>query len=182
MKRNFCTLIYVWLLLTVPVVAGTVRIYVSNSAGTAFDVIDPVTNRVVQVLRGFEAPMAAHFSPDGNRIYITSYGEDVLNVIDRKTGKYIKKVPLSGHGDDLAVTNDGKLALVCIGNMTGSSSTGALDIIDTASLERVTTIPVDKGLHDIAVTRDGKYAVAGSSNRLRGHTAVVFDLQSKQVA
>jgi YVTN family beta-propeller protein len=182
MKRYFCVLGYLWLLLALPLLADTTRIYVANSAGTTIDVIDPATNKVVQVIAGIEAPMVAHFSPDGSRIYITTYGEDVLDVIDRKTGKYIKKVPLSGHGDDLAVTKDGRLALVCIGNMTGSENIGALDIIDTTSLEKVKTIPVDRGLHDVVATPDSKYAVAGSSSRLGGDTATVFDLQSKEPA
>jgi YVTN family beta-propeller protein len=182
MKRYFCVLTYLWLLLALPLFADTTRIYVPNSAGSTIDVIDPATNKVVQVIAGIVAPMAAHFSPDGSRIYITTYGEDVLDVIDRKTGEYIKKVPLSGHGDDLAVTKDGRLALVCIGNMTGSENTGALDIIDTTSLEKVKTIPIDRGLHDIVATQDSKYAVVGSSNRLGGDIATVVDLQSKQPA
>ena len=35
------------LLVTMPLAASTVRIYVVNSAGTTIDVIDPATNKVV---------------------------------------------------------------------------------------------------------------------------------------
>src|SRR4029077_9259282 len=105
--------------------------------------------------------------PDGSRVYITS-DEDVLDVMDRKTGKHIKKVPLSGHGDGLAVTKDGRRVLVCTSKQTEVDrnatklTPAALDIIDTNSLEKVKSIPVKSGLHNVEVTPDGKYAVTGS--------------------
>ena len=37
--------------------AGTVRVYVTNSAGDSVHVVDPATNQVVQVFKG---PEAAH--------------------------------------------------------------------------------------------------------------------------
>src|ERR1700739_4510686 len=40
-------------------------IYVTNSAGETIDVIDSVTNSVVQVIRGIELPHGINFSPDG---------------------------------------------------------------------------------------------------------------------
>jgi YVTN family beta-propeller protein len=36
--------------------AGTVRIYITNSAGDSVDVIDSATNKVVQVISGIEVP------------------------------------------------------------------------------------------------------------------------------
>jgi YVTN family beta-propeller protein len=176
MKECFCRLscLCILFLLALPLAATTARIYVMNFAGTTVQVIDPATNKVVQVIENIEVPMAAHFSPDGSRIYITNAGEDVLDVVDRKTGNLIKKVPLSGSADDLAVTKDGRRVLVCINDIPG-----ALDIIDTTSLEKVKTIPMESNLHDIEVTPDGKYAVVSSQE---GKFAKVFDLQSEQLA
>jgi DNA-binding beta-propeller fold protein YncE len=116
-----------------------------------------------------------HFSPDGSRAYVTTGSENFLDVWDLETGKRIKRVPISGHANDLAVTKDGSLVLVCIADIPGK-----LDIIDTTSLERVNTIPVKSGLHDIDVAADGKYAVAGS--RERPFSLFFFDLRSKQLA
>src|ERR1019366_7054864 len=48
------------------------RIYVANSAGDTVDVIDPATNKVVQVIRGIELPHGIAFSLDGTRIYISN--------------------------------------------------------------------------------------------------------------
>jgi len=178
-KRLLC-LRHLWILLAMPLTAGTVRIYVANKAGTTIDVIDPETNKVVKVIGDIESPEIARFSPDGSRTYITSGGENVLDVLDTKSGKLIKKVPLSGWANECTVTSDGRLILACIRN-TGLAmkQKGALDIIDAASLEKVKSIPVRDGLHDLAVTRDCKYAAAGSPP---GHFLTVFDLERMEVA
>jgi YVTN family beta-propeller protein len=164
----------------VPLAAATARIYVTNRGGTTIDVIDPATNKVVEVIKGIESPEVVRFSPDASRLYIASRSVDVLDVVDRKSGKHIKKVPLSGWANDAAVTGDGKLIVICIRN-TGTEATdaGALDIIDAKSLEKVKSIPVKRGLHDVALTGDGKYAAAGSPG---GQFITVFDLQSMEIA
>ena len=40
--------------LTAAHAAGLVRVYITNSAGDAIDVIDPATNKVVQQIKGIE--------------------------------------------------------------------------------------------------------------------------------
>jgi len=162
------------MLLAMPLAASTVRIYIPNHAGTTIQIVDPTSNKVVDEIKDIENPEAVSFSPDGSRVYITQGSENVLNVFDRKTGKLIKKVPISGFANDMKATKDGRLILVCI-----AENPGALDIIDAASLERVKSIPTKSGLHDIDVTPDSKYAVASAPV---GKFITVFDLQSVQVA
>ena len=169
-----------WILLAMPLVAGTALIYVTNRGGTTIDVIDAATNKVVQTIGNIESPEVVRFSPDGSRLYIPYRGENDLIVMDRKSEKIIKKGPLSGWPNEAQTTRDGKLILVCIRNTgTTAEDAGALDIIDAKSLEKVKSIPTKRGLHDIAVTADGKYAAAGAPG---GHFLVVFDLQSKEIA
>ena len=156
------------MLLAAPLAAQTVQIYVSNHAGTTIDVIDATTNQIVQTIEGVEAPEGMQFSPDGSRVYITSAGEDVLTVVDRAANRIIKKVPLSGHANDLVVTKDGKYVMVCI-----AETPGAVDVIETSSLSLIKTIPSDFRMHDIVVTNDNKYAVAGSPE---GQFVIVYDL------
>jgi len=176
----------VWLLLGIllaaalPLAAATSRIYVTNRGGTTIDVIDPATNKVVETIRGIESPEVVRFSPDGKLLYIANRSVDQLYVMDRKSGKYLKKVPLTGWANDAMVTSDGKLILVCIRNTgTEAVDAGALDIIDSKSLEKIKSIPVKRGLHDISVTGDGKFAAAGSPG---GNFFVVFDLQKMEIA
>ena len=165
-KRYLCYMAVI--LFATPLAAETVHIYVNNHAGTTIQVIDAVTNKIVQTIEGVEAPEGAQPSPDGKYIFITSAAENVLTVVDRAANRIIKKVPLSGHANDLAVTKDGKYVLICI-----AETPGAVDVIDTASLTLLKSIPTKSRMHDIVVTQDGKYAVAGSPE---GKSVTVYDL------
>src|SRR4029450_9107666 len=157
-----------------PVTADTVRVYVTNAAGDSAHVVDPATNKVVQVIKGIEAAHGINFSPDGARVYASNEADNTLDVVDRKSGKFIKKVPLSGHPNNIAVTKDGSRVVVAI-----AEAVGALDFVDTGSLNRAKTIPVNGRQHNVYVTPDGKYSVSGST---RTGVISVVDLQSEQPA
>src|ERR1700730_2999204 len=179
-KRRYCRrLKRAWPLLALlsmalPLSARTVRIYITNLAGDTVDVIDPETDKVVQVIGGIELPHDVNFSPDGRRVYISNESENVLDVVDQKTGEIIKKVPLSGRPNTIAVTKDGGRVFVAIHN---DDPPGALDVIDTTSLERVKSIPMEGRVHDIDLTPDGKYVVAGSEEE---KFLKVVDVQTEQ--
>ena len=66
--------------------AETVRIYVTNSAGDSVHVIDPATQKVVQVIQGVESAHGVTFSPDGARVYISNEHDSTLDVLDRQSG------------------------------------------------------------------------------------------------
>jgi YVTN family beta-propeller protein len=172
-KNIFWGVNCLWVLFAIPLAASTARIYVTNSAGTTVQVIDPATNKIVQTIPDLEVAEAVQFSRDGSQVYVGNRSDHIF-VLDRKTGTLIKKVPISGPSNDMAVTKDGKQLLVCINH-----GVAALDIIDTATLEKVKSIPTKGGLHDIVVTGDGKYAIAGSPE---AKLVIVFDLQTDQIA
>src|SRR5438034_10003056 len=140
-----------------PVSAGEVRIYATNSAGDSVHVIDPATNKVVQVIEGIETPHGVDFAPDGSRVYISNEADSTLDVVDRKTGTIVKKVPLSGHPNNIAVTRDGARVVICI-----AEDNGGLDIVDTKSLTLAKTVPLNGRMHHVYLTADGKYAYARS--------------------
>ena len=148
------------------------RIYVTNSAGDSIDVVDPATNKIVQVIRGIELPHGIAFSPDATRIYISNESESVLDVVDRKSGQILRKVSLTARPNNLAITKDGGRVLVGI-----RTDPGFVDVIDTTSLERVKSIPVDGSVHNVFVTPDGKYAISGS---IENKAATVIDLHTEQ--
>ena len=104
--------------------AGTALIYVTNRGGTTIDVIDAATNKVVHTIGNIESPEVVRFSPDGRQLYIFSRAENFLIVMDRKSGKIVKKVALSGWANEAQTTKDGKLILVCIRN-TGTKAEDA---------------------------------------------------------
>ena len=161
-------------LAALPASADTVLVYITNSAGDSIHVIDPATNKVVQVIKGIEAAHGIGFAPDGGRVYVSDEADSTLDVVDRKTGKIVKKVPLSGHPNNIAVTKDGARVVVGI-----ADDPGALDVIDTAALKLAKSIPVNGRLHNVYVTPDNKFVVTGS---IRTKVLTVIDLKTEQVA
>jgi YVTN family beta-propeller protein len=137
--------------------AGSVRIYQTNSAGDAVDIIDPATNKVVMQVKDIEVPHGVTFSPDGTRAYISCEAENTLWITDTKSGKLINKVALSGHPNNVSTSKDGKRVFVAI-----AQAPGAVDVIDTAAMKNIKTIPIKGAGHNTYVTPDGKFVVAGS--------------------
>lgn len=170
---SFClSLTMVWLASTAAP-AGTVRVYVTNSAGDSVHVIDPATNKVVQEFKGPEAMHGVAFSPDGTRVYVSNEHERTLDVFDRQEGTLIKQVKLSDRPNNIAVARDGRIV---VGIARGH---GALDIVDPNTLERRITVLVNGRLHNVYVSADGKYAIAGSiPNKL----ITVIDLVREEIA
>src|SRR5216684_977163 len=159
------------LLLALPLAAGTVRIIQTNSAGDDVSIIDPATNKVVGVINGIEVSHGAAAAPDGSHYYISNEAESTLDVVDTKTLKVTRSIPLSGHPNNIAVSKDGRRVYVSI-----AMAPGAVDVIDTASLEKVKSIAVKGAVHNTYVTPDGKYAVAGS---IPSKTITVIDGQTE---
>jgi YVTN family beta-propeller protein len=171
-RRTLAILSLVVALVPLSVCAGTVRVYVTNSAGDSVHVIDPATNTVVQEIKGIEAPHGVGFAPDGSKVYVSDEADSTLDVFDRETGALIKKVELSNHPNNIAVTKDGDRVLVGI-----ARDPGALDVIDTTSLTRTKSIPVHGRLHNVYVTPDGRYVITGS---ISGKVLTVIDLATEQ--
>ena len=144
-------------LLALPLMAGSVRIYQTNSAGDVVDIIDPATNKVVMQIKDIEVPHGVSFSPDGTRAYISCEAENTVWFTDTKTGKLIGKVPLSGHPNNISTSKDGKRLFVAI-----AQAPGAVDVIDTVAMKNIKTIPIKGAGHNTYVSPDGKIVVAGS--------------------
>ena len=144
-------------LLALPLMAGSVRVYQTNSAGDAVDVIDPATNKVVFQVKDIEVPHGVAFSPDGKRAYISCESEKTLWATDTTTGKLLGKAPLSGHPNNISISKDGRRVFVAI-----VQQPGAVDVIDTATMKNIKSIAVKGGVHNTYVTPDGKFVLAGS--------------------
>jgi YVTN family beta-propeller protein len=207
MKRNFCSLAYLLIVFTTPISASTSRIYVLAIDRDTIDVIDPLTDKVVQTIRGVPKPLQAAFSPDGTRAYITSEtSEHDLYVVDTKTGQILNKVPMSGRPCMPAVTRDGKQIFVTIedpgppipvaddplqfhhwdNRNRVSVNGGSVDIIDAATLKVVKTIrmrgPGGGAMHDIFLSPDGKYMLAGCCEQHPGGDFLAaIDVETERV-
>jgi YVTN family beta-propeller protein len=151
-----------------------VRILQTNSAGDNVHIIDPVTNKVVGEIRGIEVNHGVSVAPDGTRIYISDEAASTLDVVDAKTLEVTKRIPLSGHPNNISVTPNGRSVYVAI-----AQAPGGLDVIDTASLTNVKTIRTKGTIHNPYVTPDGKYVVAGS---IPAKAVSVVDTATNEVA
>jgi YVTN family beta-propeller protein len=154
--------------------AELVRVYITNSAGDSIHVIDPATNKVVQEIKGIEAAHGIGFAKDGSKVFVSDEADSTLDVFDRESGKLIKKIALSAHPNNIAVTPQGDRVVVAI-----AREPGAVDVIDAKTLTLKKTIPVHGRLHNIYVTPDGKYAVMGSIPK---KLLTVVDLATEEIA
>lgn len=162
------------LLCALPLTASSVRIIQTNSAGDDIDLIDPSVDKVVGVIHGIEVNHGAAVSPDGARYYFSDEADRTLDVVDTKTLKVTRKIPLSGHPNNITISKDGKRVYVAI-----AVAPGAVDVIDTVSLEKVKSIPTNGALHNVYVTPDGKYVVAGS---IPSKVVTVIDQKTETLA
>jgi YVTN family beta-propeller protein len=159
--------------IALPLAASTVRIIQTNSAGDDVSIIDPASNKVVGTIHGIEVNHGAAAAPDGSRYYISDEGARTLDVVDQKTLKVIRAIPLSGHPNNISISKDGKRVYVSI-----AVAPGAVDVIDTTSLEKVKSIPVKGAVHNTYVTPDGKFVVSGS---IASKTITVIDSHTEEV-
>lgn len=173
MRRSmYPTLLFALPLLGLTLSASTVRIIQTNSAGDFVSIIDPASNKVVGTIQGIEVNHGAAAAPDGSRYYISDEDRSTLDVADCKTLQVTRRIPLSGHPNNIAISKDGRRVYVSI-----AVAPGAVDVVDTASLKVVKSIPVQGAVHNTYVTPDGKYIVAGS---IAGKTITVIDQKTEE--
>lgn len=134
-----------------------IRIIQTSAAGDDTYVIDPVTNKVVGIIDDIEIAHGIASAPDGSQLYLSNEALHSLDVVDSRTLRVKRRIPLSGRPNNVAVSKDGRKVYVGIMEMPGS-----VDIIDTQALTNIKTLPVDGAIHNVYVTPDGKHAVAGS--------------------
>ena len=144
--------------LTPPLAAGqgNVRIIQTNSAGDSIHIIDPATNTVVGEITGVERVHGVSAAPDGSWLYVSNEADTTVDVVNGKTLKVTKKIPLSGHPNNIAITPDGRKLYVAI-----AQEPGAVDVIDAIAQEKIASISVHGRVHNTFMTPDGKHVVAG---------------------
>jgi len=152
-----------------------VRIIQTNGAGDNLHIIDPVTDTVVAEITGIEVNHGAAVPPDGSRIYVSNEADHTLDVVDAKSLKVTKQIPLTARPNNIAITRDGRKVYVAI-----NFAPGGVDVIDTTSLTKSKNIALNGvTIHNPFVTPDGKYLVAASGSA-QTRIATVIDTQTDQ--
>ena len=173
MKTKPFVLLGALLAATALVDAATVRIVQTNAAGDSVMLIDPATNKVVGEIKDIEVNHGAAVAPDGSRFYITNEAESTVDIVDAKSLKILKKVPLTNHPNNISVSKDGKRVYAAI-----VAGAGAIDVIDAATMTRVKSIRTEGGIHNTYVTPDGKFVIGGS---IPGRKITVIDQKSEEI-
>ncbi len=150
-----------------------VRVVQTNSAGDAVSIIDPAKNKVVGEIKDIEANHGATASPDGSHLFISNESDSTLDVADAKTLTVVRRIPLSGHPNNVSISKDGRKVYVAI-----AQAPGAVDVVDTSSMSVTRTIPTEGAEHNTFVTPDGKFVVAGS---VAGKMLTVIDSATERV-
>ncbi|HEX9580642.1 MAG TPA: beta-propeller fold lactonase family protein [Gemmatimonadales bacterium] len=157
-----------WFLLADPLSAqtGPVRIVQTSAAGDDVHLIDPGTNRVVDVIRGIPIPHGVTSAPDGSALYFSNEVDRTLDVVPTDRLAVAARIPLTGRPNNVAITPDGRKVYVAIRG-------GAfVDVVDVGAQRVVKSIPTLSGVHNVYVTPDGRHAVAGM---IAARTLTVID-------
>jgi len=172
--KCFLTALALAALATLPLAAqgGRPLIVQTNSAGDSVHLIDPATDRIVGEIPESEVVHGATAAPDGSRLYLSNESTHTLDIVDTKTLRITKKIPLTGRPNNLSIHKNGTRVYVAIQQVDGG-----VDVIDTVKEERVKHIRVLRGVHNTFITPDSKYVVAGSTG---GAVATVIDTETEQ--
>jgi YVTN family beta-propeller protein len=82
------------------------RIIQTNMAGDNLHIIDPAMNRVVAEITGIEANHGVAAAPDGSRLYVSNEADRTVDVVDTRTLKLFKQIPLSGPPNNISIIKD----------------------------------------------------------------------------
>src|SRR4029077_10073061 len=92
-------------LLAVPLAGQSGKVYIvqTNSAGDSVSLIDPATDKVVAEVPEAEVIHGAAVAPDGSRLYLSDEALDTVDVVETKTMRITKRIPLTGRPNNLSI-------------------------------------------------------------------------------
>jgi YVTN family beta-propeller protein len=117
---------------------------VTNSGSNNISVIDTFTNNVTATINIGGYPWGVTVTPNGTKVYVTSWEDDFVSVIDIFTNNVIAKIPVGMHPCGVAATPDG--TKIYVANYDGSS----VSVIDTATDNITATVDVEDHPIEIA--------------------------------
>jgi YVTN family beta-propeller protein len=154
--------------------SGTVRIIQTNAAGDNVHIIDPTTNKIVDVILGIPIAHGVTSHPDGSALYFSNEVEHTLDVVPTGTLRVSAQIPLTGRPNNISITPDGRKVYVAI-----RGDNAFVDVIDTQEQQWLRRIPTLGGVHNVYVTPDGEYVVAGM---IGARTLTVIDTDTDRPA
>jgi YVTN family beta-propeller protein len=133
------------------------KLYVCNSEGTDFMVVDTQTHKVVKTIDVGGQPHGLTVTAKGDRAYISVAGPDEVAAVDTATDEILWRTKVGPNPHMLSVTPDGRFVYVCIfGNVNEKATSVAevlatvdktTDVIDVEKKSRIKTIETGRGPH-----------------------------------
>jgi YVTN family beta-propeller protein len=117
-------------------------------------------------------PHAVAFSASLGRAYTANHESNAVSMIDMRTGKLVKSVPVSRAPHSVAVSPDGSTVLVA------GYEANTADLLDARTMRRIGPLRVGKKPQSVVFARDGGHAYVVNEGDdtvsvLDGHTGAV---------
>lgn len=119
------------------------RLFATPEDYHALLVLDIRDGKLLQTVHGIEKPHAVAYREDLDRIYVTDGEAGVVRVIDGKTYKIIKSIPLQLDADAMSMDPSTKLLYVVSGGKDVHMTYSTLSVVDSTKGEKLTDIKVD---------------------------------------
>jgi uncharacterized protein (TIGR03437 family) len=175
------------------------KLYLINSNLNRVDVWSTTQRRFLAPIGTGTDPLAGAMSPDGKFLYVTSYTQVSLNVIDLTKAALVQRVSLPANPEGVAVGADGRVLITTIGAGPGNSQSTLL-VFDPAATQSasVTAVaiavtapapPVTPPLGRTALstrsallaTKDGRYIVGVNNPNATTRIVFVYEVSSATV-
>ena len=151
---------------------GTVRIIQTNAAGDNVHIIDPATQKVVDVILGIPMAHGVTSAPDGSALYFSNEVDRTLDIVPTKSLRVTKQIPLTGRPNNVAITPDGRKVYVAI-----TREDAFVDVVDLDEEKVVKRIPTIGGVHNVFISPDGRFVAAGM---IGARTLTVIDTETDE--
>ncbi len=121
----------------------------SDSASPSPVAVSPAPTSVTATVNVGEGPMDVAFSSDGTRVYVPSFVDGSVSVIEAESNLVVNRIPLGEGLRDVAVSADDSQLFV------SNSVTDSLSIVDNVTGTEVKTVRVGEDPHGVARSPDG---------------------------
>ena len=135
------------------------RLFATPEDYHALLVLDYRNGKILQTVHGIEKPHAVAYREDIDRIYVTDGEAGVVRVIDGKSYKIIKSVPVQLDADAMSIDPSTKLLYVVSGGKDVKMTYSTLSVLDSTAGEKLTDIKVDGDTLEVM-------SLEGASSRL----------------
>ncbi|MCD6578575.1 YncE family protein [bacterium] len=132
------------------------------------------TAKVIKIETG-KTPKVIEITPDGKYALVANWHSHSISIIDAKTYKKVKDIPMKGKFDyiprGIAISSDSKRAYIA--NMRG----GTISIIDLDNLKVISDIWITPNPRHIVLTKDDKYLYISDNI---GGKVIKYDIINKK--